>query len=192
MALLMSTGRFALAIMFVLAGASKLLDRRRFQAAVQDYQLVPTVLVPAVARAVALFETAAGALLLIGFVVRPVTTALAVLLLGFSTAAGINLVRGRRIDCGCWGGAGRKIGWPLVGRNVVLALLAALLASANPSARAFNLLHGSTAPGLAAGDALVPPLLAGLLLLGALLVSHVYRLASVRRRLDAVTSERSS
>lgn len=51
------------------------------------------------------------------------------LLLIYAGAMAVNLLRGNsRLDCGCsWGNARQPVGYELVGRNVVLALVALLL-----------------------------------------------------------------
>jgi len=61
----------------------------------------------------------------------------ALLLLLFAAAMAANLLRGRSdIDCGCAIGRLReRIGWPLVTRNLLLAVVALLLAWGRPVAR---------------------------------------------------------
>ena len=52
----------------------------------------------------------------------------------YATGMGININRGRdRIECGC-GGAVQPLGWQLVGRNGVLAAIAALCLVGSPYA----------------------------------------------------------
>lgn len=70
---------------------------------------------------------------------EPVAAALALLLAVFAGAIAINLLRGREIDCGCFGfGVRRRIGWDAVVRNVVLALLAVGLATRPPEPLALD------------------------------------------------------
>jgi hypothetical protein len=56
-----------------------------------------------------------------GFATWYLSFGLLVLLAAFTAAVMINLIRGREIDCGCFGaGAARPITWATVGRNCVL------------------------------------------------------------------------
>lgn len=116
------TGRYGLA--FVLLGASvpKLLARADFRAALANYRILPDRLVAPVAQWLPRIELAAAAALFAGVYVTAVALAVATLLLVFAVAVGVNLVRGRQIDCGCSGfTAQRTISWPAVARNVALA-----------------------------------------------------------------------
>ena len=117
----------------LLAGAwQKLRDRELFQAAVENYQLVPESWHRPVATALPLLELAAGVLLLPAPTRTLGAFLAAVLLLVVTSAVAINLLRGRRdIDCGCGTpGTGQRLSWALVGRNA--ALLAACVVAAAP------------------------------------------------------------
>lgn len=117
----------------LLAGAwQKLRDRELFQAALENYQLLPESWLRPVATALPLLELAAGALLLPASTRTLGAFLAAVLLLVVTGAVAINLLRGRRdIDCGC-GGLSAHVGeqtlsWGLVVRNSLL--MGAVLAS---------------------------------------------------------------
>lgn len=125
--------RFALATVFVFAGLSKLGRRPEFAGAVRGYALLPERVVPAVAAALPPLELAAGILLALGLLTALAAAALAALVAAFAVAIAVNLLRGREIDCGCFGAAApRRIGWGAVGRNLVLALLAIAVAVQAP------------------------------------------------------------
>jgi hypothetical protein len=114
-------------LVFVLGRAvlHKLADFAEFRQNVIDYRLVPERLAGPVAVVLAGGEALAVILLLVpGF--RTVGASVAALLLAsYAAAMAINLSRGRTsIDCGC-GGPAQSISWALVGRNVLLAALAA-------------------------------------------------------------------
>jgi uncharacterized membrane protein YphA (DoxX/SURF4 family) len=130
--------RASLAVLFVSAAVHKFRDRQAFRTSLAAYQLVPRPTVPALSVLIASSEaTIAVALLAAGSSPWPAFAA-AGLLLVYTGAIAINLIRGRSgIDCGCAGPARRQsIGAGLVGRN--LALLGAAVASALPATpRAF-------------------------------------------------------
>lgn len=139
-------GRFALGWFFVLAGVTKLADLAAFEKAVRDYRILPGRLVRPVARVLPPTEVAAGALMGAGVAIRVVGVGLTLLLVVFAVVVAINLVRGRRIDCGCFGGLGSKpITWATVARNVVLAAVAATVAAVSPGELALRVFGPPTA-----------------------------------------------
>jgi uncharacterized membrane protein YphA (DoxX/SURF4 family) len=126
--------RLMLASLFLSAGAAKLARRHEFERAVASYELLPAGLVRPVAFAIGPAELAGGLLLALGLA-TPATAALVATLLVILTAAvAVNLVRGRAIDCGCFGVvAERRIGWSTVLRNVMLAGSAIAVAAVAPA-----------------------------------------------------------
>jgi len=119
--------RFWVAVVFLRAGALKVLDMEGFRAAVRNYELVPQGFVPSAALAVPVAELACGGLLLVGVGTGPVAAAVVVLLAVFSTAVAVNLLRGRRISCGCSGRVASDITWRHVASNVLLASAAVVV-----------------------------------------------------------------
>lgn len=93
--------RFALGTMFLAAGASKLSDLGEFAEAIKHYRVIPGVTAGAAARAVAATEVVLGIVLILGFGVPYAAAAGSALLVVFALAMGINILRGRRIPCGC-------------------------------------------------------------------------------------------
>lgn len=87
--------------MFLAAGAYKLSDLGEFAGAVRHYRLIPGATAGAVARTVALTESALGTALLIGAGIRMAAGVGSLLLIVFALAMAINLIRGRQIPCGC-------------------------------------------------------------------------------------------
>jgi peroxiredoxin len=131
--------RLVLTLTFGAAAMAKLRDFRGSRNAVADFG-VPSALVPAVAMVLPIAELAVAALLI------PMTTAwwgaigAAVLLIAFIAAIGINMARGRRPDCHCFGQVhSRPIGWPTLARNGALLALAGM-----------TLGSGRSQPGIAA------------------------------------------
>lgn len=116
-----------LSIVLLVGAWQKLRDPVVFAGAVENYRLLPTALVPLVARGLPLVEGGAGVLLL-----YPDTCFLGgMLTLGLlatvTLAVVINLLRGHtRIDCGCGGLSGQPLSWGLVARNAVLMALVGL------------------------------------------------------------------
>ena len=103
------TLRCALALLFVRALMGKLREPRQFANAIRDYELVPASSAGAIAAALLTIECALVPSLFIETTARLSALALAGLLLLYSAAIGINLLRGRRdIDCGCAGPAARQ------------------------------------------------------------------------------------
>jgi uncharacterized membrane protein YphA (DoxX/SURF4 family) len=93
--------RFALGTMFLYAGASKLSDLGEFADAIKLYRMIPGATAGAVARTVSVTEVVLGVVLLLGVAIGYASVAGSVLLVIFAVAMGVNLIRGRRIPCGC-------------------------------------------------------------------------------------------
>jgi hypothetical protein len=119
--------RFALAAIFLHAGAVKLTDLDEFRTAVRNYRLLPNFAVAPVALALPLAEVMGGLLLIFGIGTGPVAAVLVALLAVFVVAIAVNLLRGRTFSCGCSGAASSDITWRHVIVNAVLAALAALV-----------------------------------------------------------------
>jgi len=115
------------AALFGWAAAHKLWAREAFVATLAEYHLVPGGLVAVSALLLAAMELATCVML-----VWPSTRSIggaagASLLVIYASAIGINLIRGRKdLDCGC-GLRPRVIGGWMVARNVIVAVLLALL-----------------------------------------------------------------
>jgi methylamine dehydrogenase accessory protein MauD len=131
--------RLLLALVFVVAGVSKLADRKGSRQAVIDFG-VPSSLATPLGILLPLSELAVAAALI------PTSTAwwgalgaLALLLL-FAVGIGINLARGRKPDCHCFGQLhSAPAGWSTLARNGVLAAVAGFVvwggySGAGPSA----------------------------------------------------------
>ena len=118
------------ALVLILLGAAwhKLSEPNMFLSALAGYRLVPQSLLDVMARAIPVLELALAAGMLVPVTRSMALVGVAVLMLGYALAIGINLERGRSyIDCGC-GGAAHPLSWGLLVRNGVLAA-AALAAS---------------------------------------------------------------
>jgi uncharacterized membrane protein YphA (DoxX/SURF4 family) len=129
--------RFFLALMFIAAGASKISQTEEFERAVTNYRLLPRRFSRPVAIWLPRAELGAGLLLAIGVALVPMAYLIAFLLLVFSMAVGINLLRGREMSCNCFGASTpEKITWLTVGRNLVLMGMAISVVFIPPTALA--------------------------------------------------------
>jgi peroxiredoxin len=125
MSMLLSVICVFLAGVFILAGGTKLGDRSGTVQAVLDFGL-PAPLAPLIARMLPVVELLIGLALLLplGLIWYGAVGAL-VLLIGFTIAMVLTLVRGRRPDCNCFGQLhSAPISWKTIVRNVILMVLA--------------------------------------------------------------------
>jgi uncharacterized membrane protein YphA (DoxX/SURF4 family) len=117
----------AVGVIFLTAAISKLIDFSSFRKTVAEYAVLPRSLTTPTAYVISILEGAAGLALLTGFAAE-LAVGLALALLGsFAVGISVNLRRGRRIPCGCFGGARDTITARSLARIglVTLALLAA-------------------------------------------------------------------
>lgn len=126
--------RAGLTLLFGKAAWHKLRDVPSFERTLRNYRLMPGSLVPAATRIVCGFELSVAGLLWIPGAALPAAVLAGLLLVAYSAAIALNLLRGRRrIDCGCLGPSARQeISGALIGRNALLlvAPLALLLPEA--------------------------------------------------------------
>ena len=127
--------RVILGGMFIYASQDKIVDPHAFAEAVENFQLLPALLVPWVALVLPWLELLAGVTLLLGIFRRAATLWLTLLLLGFSAGLAISALRGIDLACGCFtiGGAAES-SWRLLGRDLVFLIpaLVILLFGAGP------------------------------------------------------------
>jgi hypothetical protein len=95
--------QFVLAAFFVVAGFAKIADPPGFAHEIHNFGIVPAVAVNAMALVLPWLEVVTGLALFFGIAKRTAARILGILLLVFIVALGINLVRGRPVDCGCFG-----------------------------------------------------------------------------------------
>jgi putative oxidoreductase len=100
---LTARAQFVLAAFFVVAAVSKIADPPGFAHEIHNYGLVPTALVGAFALVLPWLELVTGVALFLGLWRREAAGLLAILLVVFVGALGINLVRKHPVDCGCFG-----------------------------------------------------------------------------------------
>lgn len=120
--------RFALATVFIIAAIPKLARRPEFELAIRGYRLVSPATAKRLAFLLPPIELLGGWLLAIGLGTVAVSFLLAACLVLFTSAVSVNLLRGRRIDCGCFGSTVEsRISWWTVARNMLLLVSAAFV-----------------------------------------------------------------
>jgi uncharacterized membrane protein len=135
---------------FLVSGVGKFRRLPKFERALAAYELLPHLTVRPLSRVVPCLETVVGLCLLAGAAETAALWAASSLLLLFAAGMAVNVLRGRRIDCGCTSKSG-PVSWPLVARNVtVAALAAASVVSVSPASGLRELSGtGNANPGLA-------------------------------------------
>jgi uncharacterized membrane protein YphA (DoxX/SURF4 family)/peroxiredoxin len=138
MDVLLLVARMALALVFALAGFTKLRDRSETEKAVGDFG-VPLRFARPIATLLPFAEFAAALLLVFSRTAWWGSLLALALLLIFTTAISYNLWKGRRPDCNCFGQLhSAPIGRSTLVRNGVLMLLAGFVAWVGPSQPGFN------------------------------------------------------
>jgi uncharacterized membrane protein YphA (DoxX/SURF4 family) len=93
--------RIILGGVFIYASIDKILHPHAFAKIIHNYQLVPDILVTFPAIVLPWTEMISGLFLVAGIFRRASAVVLSAMLLMFSVAITINLVRGITFDCGC-------------------------------------------------------------------------------------------
>ncbi len=113
---------------FLASAVPKLRHPKGFLLAVLEYRVLPPALARLYALLVPPLELLIALLLFSGTAVRLAAALAALLLLSFLIAVGINVARGRNLDCQCFSKAAhRPIGWGLLFQDVVLVGAAVVL-----------------------------------------------------------------
>jgi hypothetical protein len=160
--------RASLALLFASSAFHKVVAPGQFRSAVQAYRLIPSRLVGITAMTIIAFEAVLAPALLLAPSSRPAAIGAVLLLLLYTIAIGVNLLRGRSdLDCGCYGSARRQTLHPLLlVRNATL-LLGAVLATAPSAPRTLVWFDGVSLAAAIAAAVLIWHAANGLLSLGA-------------------------
>jgi peroxiredoxin len=119
--------RLVLAAVFVTAGAAKLADPPGSRRALADFG-IPASLAAPVATVLPFAELATAAALIPTASARWGALAALFLLLAFGAGIAVNLARGRKPDCHCFGQLhSAPAGWSTLARNAVLSAVAAFV-----------------------------------------------------------------
>lgn len=121
---------YAIALLFVVAGVSKLLDIEDFASSISEFGIVADAALGTAAWSLALSELVLGILLVVG-PATGVRLAIALLLV-FSAVLGFGIAKGLDVDCGCLPfGIAESLHLALL-RNIVLLLSLAFVTWARP------------------------------------------------------------
>ena len=121
--------RLTLGGLLCLAAFTKLADREAFRTAVSEYRVLPNALERPFAASLPFVELTLGALLLAGLGTVIAASLAVPVFLSFSMAIGVNMMRGRDLDCHCFGSVqSEPIGWPAIIRSSALLVAALIVA----------------------------------------------------------------
>jgi hypothetical protein len=140
--LILRTISIGFGLLFLLAAVHKISTAQQFRVILEEYQVMPRVLAGLVARIVPLLEVLLSIGWFAGYQPELVAISSAALLTMYTSAIGLNLLRGRiHIGCGCGVGGSsdgdQQLSSGLILRNTVLiaiALVAAIPVTARPFA----------------------------------------------------------
>lgn len=119
--------RVLLAGLFVYSAWHKILDPLSFQIKVNEYEILPAAWEAIFARVAPWVMMVSAGLLLLGLLTRVGAGALALMLMSFMVAIGVNVYRDRVLGCGCFSEEGHQVGWLLVVQDFGLFLVSGYL-----------------------------------------------------------------
>jgi putative oxidoreductase len=116
-----ATASVALGGIFIAAAVPKLRRPKSFEVIVMAYDILPPAASRVYARMLPPAELSLGLLLPLGVATRVAALASCLLIAGFVFGVGVNVLRGRDLDCGCFGKRGnRTVGPRLLLEDLVL------------------------------------------------------------------------
>ncbi|GAB4587889.1 MauE/DoxX family redox-associated membrane protein [Nocardia sp. IFM 10818] len=188
MDLVLLVGRVVLVVVVGGAGVVKLGARDRFTQAIVSYELVSDTTATLLGRWLPIAEIAAAVLLVTGVGVVAAALFVVTCLISFAVAMTVNLIRGRRIECGCSGSRSRRISWMLVIRNLFLAGVAGIVAVLSRTDRTHELWTANPTRTVPETMAVILATCGALLCL--VLVTRAYQLRGQTHSLHELTSPR--
>ena len=131
--------RVALGGVFLVAGGLKVGHADVFASEIAGFQLLPHALIAPLALLLPFLEVMIGAYLVLGLFTRFAAWFAAAEMAVFAAAIASAVIRGISTSCGCFGPSDHATtSWPEVGRDVGLALVAAIVARWAPGALALD------------------------------------------------------
>jgi hypothetical protein len=121
--------QLALGFVFAFAAIPKIFQPVRFSRTISDYQLLPGPLTRTAAFCVITVESFLALAFLTGWLVAIAIPVAVCVLLSFAAGVAINLRRGRRPACGCFGNQGEPISGRSLSRLSILIAAVLLLAA---------------------------------------------------------------
>jgi putative oxidoreductase len=112
--------RLILAAVFIYAAVQKIIDPVTFSKEIDNYQMLPYILVSLMAVILPWLELFCGVLFIMGKGLRGASLILIAMNIVFIIAIGSAMARGLDISCGCFGaGASEKVGFRKIGEDVL-------------------------------------------------------------------------
>ena len=109
--------------LFIYASMYKINYTAEFAETIASYQIVPYMAVNIIAVVLPWIELASGVLLVAGIRARSAVVFLGLMLIMFTIAMFINLMRDAPISCGCFHSIGEKISWWTLVRDIVWSIM---------------------------------------------------------------------
>jgi putative oxidoreductase len=127
--------RIFLGALFIFAGTGKILNPSAFAESIDNYRMLPYILVTLMAIILPWVEVIAGLLLVIGRWVKASSFIIIILNAIFIFALSSAIIRGLDIGCGCFtvGGSASKVGIVRLVEDVFYLVLAITLLRSNPA-----------------------------------------------------------
>ena len=126
--------RIFLGMMFIFSGIFKAIDPYSFSKVIILYKIIPEIVVPYAAIVVPYVELMVGSLLIIGFRIRSVSFISILLMIVFTIAITVNVIRGESFDCGCFElsrfGINEDVSVKLIIRDIVILVVFYIIFSA--------------------------------------------------------------
>lgn len=108
------TVRVLLGALFLYAALPHISDTMGFASSIYNYHLFPSSIIGMSAVFVPWLEVVAGLALVSGVKIRGASLLVSLLIVVFISLAAISAIRGLNIDCGCFRGVERKVGWLVI------------------------------------------------------------------------------
>lgn len=126
--------RIIISVIFISSSITKIFNMTSHIAKVRQYKIIPNKVVKTFSILETIIELIASILLIIGLYFKLSAFILIFLLVVYTIAISINLIRGNiNFDCGCGGIVGNhQLSWKLVMRNLLLGYLLYLIVVYNP------------------------------------------------------------
>jgi uncharacterized membrane protein YphA (DoxX/SURF4 family) len=102
--------RFVLGSIFIWASWDKIFDPQGFVRIIENYRLLPSLLIQPVALVLPWVEMFSGITLISGYLIKGSAMIINILTTIFIIAIGINMFRGLNIHCGCFSNSGEASG----------------------------------------------------------------------------------
>jgi putative oxidoreductase len=121
---LVRVARYILGLVFIVASVEKIAIPELFAANIQAYQVMPVMVINLIALVIPWMELLCGIFLLGGVFVRSSSLLLSLLLGMFICLITLAILRGLKIDCGCFGSSHESlVGWTRVLEDIGLLVI---------------------------------------------------------------------